>query len=676
MGAMTPGQAKWIWYPGEFEFWLNQRVASARYQKGGLIPPFWRVDVCYSSITFLKTVELEKPETVYVFAQGEYNVHLLGEARPILNPQNGFPMEAGRHQITVKVFNTESFPAIYVTGETVVSDESWLTGCGDDNWIFAVGWNFTDRQNPPCGFALSVEPVFEYQLLDNGLLDFGKEIMGYLQLDGAVGPGFVKIIYGESQEEALSDTDAYQFDIWEPSHGQSYRFPIAKAFRYIRLSPNNAQCGKLTVYREMLDIPLKASLRSSDEQLNKIWETAQYTLHLNSREFFLDGIKRDRWVWSGDAVQSFLLNFYSFFDIDINRRTLRLLAGKPPVSNHINHIMDYTFFWVIGLYDHYVYTGDMVFLREIYSKMEALLDFCLGRRNADGMMEGLYGDWVFIDWAPMDNGGAVCAEQILFGEALYRASKISAALGLFAEEKKYSQLAKKLKSNIFKLFWKEDKGFIHSVKQGEPDGVVLKYPAIFALLFGWLDKEKKTVAEAVLLSGKIPPITTPYMQFYKLMALGQAGYFTEMLDEIKAYWGGMLDEGATTFWEQYLPRESGAAHFAMYDEPFGRSLCHAWGGGPGYLLGRYFLGVSPTKPGYEEYEVRPILAGLPFIEGTVPTPYGEIAVFADEKKVTVKGNGSVGKLILPGAPKPAVSGKQVKQRIVNIGKNETVTVEV
>ena len=37
-------------------------------------------------------------------------------------------------------------------------------------------------------------------------------------------------------------------------------------------------------------------------------------MHLTTREFFIDGIKRDRWVWSGDAIQSYLMNYYLFFD--------------------------------------------------------------------------------------------------------------------------------------------------------------------------------------------------------------------------------------------------------------------------------------------------------------------------------------------------------------------------
>ena len=54
-----------------------------------------------------------------------------------------------------------------------------------------------------------------------------------------------------------------------------------------------------------------------------------------------------------------------------------------------------------------------------------------------------------------------------------------------------------------------------------------------------------------------------------------------------------------------------------------------------YLLGRYCLGVAPLKPGFAEYEVKPCLGGLEWMEGDVPAPFGRIHVRADGKSATV-----------------------------------------
>ena len=113
---------------------------------------------------------------------------------------------------------------------------------------------------------------------------------------------------------------------------------------------------------EYLPLEYKGSFHCSEEIINKVWDVAAYTFHLNSREFFLDGIKRDRWVWSADAYQSLFVNRYLFFDKEIEKRTLIALGGKQPFKVHINTIMDYSFFWIISLYEYYKTYGDKDFL--------------------------------------------------------------------------------------------------------------------------------------------------------------------------------------------------------------------------------------------------------------------------------------------------------------------------
>ena len=57
------------------------------------------------------------------------------------------------------------------------------------------------------------------------------------------------------------------------------------------------------------------------------------------------------------------MNYYLYFDnrnCDKNHVALR---GKDPVTSHINTIMDYTFYWFLGIYDYYLYTGDKTFIQ-------------------------------------------------------------------------------------------------------------------------------------------------------------------------------------------------------------------------------------------------------------------------------------------------------------------------
>ena len=151
------------------------------------------------------------------------------------------------------------------------------------------------------------------------------------------------------------------------------------------------------------------------------------------------------------------------------------------------------------------------------------------------------------------------------------------------------------------------------------------------------------------------------MRFYELEALCALGEQKHVLNEIRDYWGGMIKLGATTFWEKYNPAEKNPDLLAMYGRPFGKSLCHAWGASPIYLLGKYYLGVKPTSPGYQTYLVEPCLGGLQWMEGDVPTPEGKIHLYCSAKEIKVKADSGTGTLRFKSSTKPVCKGIEIRQ---------------
>ena len=385
-------------------------------------------------------------------------------------------------------------------------------------------------------------------------------------------------------------------------------------------------------------------------------------MDLTTREFFMDGIKRDRWTWSGDAIQSYLMNYYLRFDLDCVKRTIRQLRGKDPVTAHVNTIMDYTFYWFKSILDYYQYSGDVAFVKEIFPRMVTLMNYCMIRTNTDGLMEGQPDDWIFVDWVdfPMHKRGTLCFEQILFVEAL-RAMAVCCTICEDEDDGYYQMEAERTLKKVKELFWSEQHhAFLHAIEDGQMNPQITKFPNMFAILYDLVsEEEKQQMMQSVILNKDIPAITTPYMRFYELAALCEMGLQKEVLPEIKAYWGGMLREGATSFWEKYNPEETGCQHLAMYGRPYGKSLCHAWGASPVYLMGKYYLGVKPTKPGYAEYEVKPTLGGLEWMEGEVPTPFGKVYVKMDARQVTVRSDGGKGTLLVDGKRIEIPVGKEI-----------------
>lgn len=661
----------WIWYPGDFEIWQHNKISLRREDRQCVFPPFWKLDNFYVSVKFKKELDLEKPEKVTVFSDGNYSIGLDRNMCINTNLRDTFTIPTGKHTLIVFAVNQFTIPSIYVKGETFVSDASWEVSYSNYDWLKVGYWNLDEVEVPPSRFRLPTKEIFPLgkEKNENSILaDFGKDVYANLKFSNVTGSGKLTVYYGESLEEAHSKDRCVLLDTCIIEEGnQTYTLPL-RAFRYANIHfDKNIILEDISALFEYLPLEYRGNFKCSNDRLNGIWEISRYTLHLNTREFFLDGIKRDGWVWSGDAYQSFLLNYYAFFDEAVNRRTLIALRGKDPVTGHINTILDYSFYWFLGLYDHYFYTGDIEFIKQNYTKMLTLMDFCLNRRNSSGMMEGLPGDWVFIDWAEFDKTGEVSAEQMLLFRSFEIMSEFSRLLGHEEKHNEYAILANELKSKIIEIFWNDHLGgYVTTRVNGKCSSQVTKHANIFALQFGLSSEEQiASIKQNVLLNDLIQKIKTPYFRFYELNALCELGEHSIVLKEMLDYWGGMLDLGATTFWEEYDPNLKGAEHYAMYGNPFEKSLCHAWGASPIYILGRYFLGVRPLKPGYEAFEVKPSLGSLQWIEGTVPTPKGDIFVYMDKTTIRVKHTSYSGILVFDSEIVPTMSTGVIK----SIGQN-------
>ena len=684
----TTYKATWIWYPGDFEVWLGNKFNNRRTERGAMFPPFWKQDSHWTTVEFSKTVILERKETISIKTEGMFNLMIDGKLQ--FGMPEHFDIEAGEHKINIKIHNPSTPPALFIEGETINTDSTWLATYEDKIWIDENGiahgsgiyvpaaqWMFNSADTPPSKYQLCrkhCEHINSESINNKGILyDFGKETFGYLKFSDIRGVGNLYIYYGESREEALDKEycetlDRIQF---EESANDNRNFTVngSKAFRYVYIETDDTlKYDNVSMdyeYAPFLE-DNSGMFKCNDELINKIWEIGAYTMDLTTREFFVDGIKRDRWTWSGDAIQSYLMNYYLRFDNECVKRTIRQLRGKDPVTAHINTIMDYTFYWFKSVYDYYLYTGDVDFVREIYPRMQTMMEYVLNRTNHNGMAEGKDDDWIFVDWVdfPMHKRGTLCFEQILFCKSLETMQMCASVLldkpldnppqgSIKPEEyakdvQRYSELANSLRDKLKPTFWDDKKkAFKHAIEDGIMNEQITKFPNMFAIIYDYLsEEEKKDVMTSVMLNPEIEDITTPYMRFYELEALCQMGMQEQVIKEIRDYWGGMIKQNATSFWEKYNPNDKGRQHLTMYGRPYGKSLCHAWGASPIYLIGKYYLGVQPTKAGYEEYIVKPTLGDLEWMEGDVPTPYGKIHIYMDKKIIRIYSNGGNGKLIV------------------------------
>ncbi len=595
---MSQSDARWIWYPGDLELFHGMKQNFSRVERGCAWPAFWKSEGFRQRVVYRREYELPCRTTFTVYgAPGLLGyVQVNGDKYPL----NRTIACEGRVSVTVHAACIGCVPAVYVDGEIICSD---------------TGWTVDDYCQPPVPAASNryfthpeqrvdtwpmlereYEPVGTEEVNGGTLVAFATELTAQLEVrplrEGADLP---TVYLGESRAEALDTALCYYFCRPDP---RTLRCP-RQAVRYAYVPGLNPDEVAVRAFHQYVDVPVRAWFRCEDEELNRIFEVAAHTFSLCCDVFFLDGVKRDKWIWSGDAYQSLFVNQYLTGDREIEQRTLTALRGNDPVTTHINTIVDYSLLWLLGVAEHCEAYGDRDYLRWMWPKMESLMALLLSQRDDEGFLVGRERDWVFVDWADFDRDGPLCAEQVYLAAAL----GVMARLAPPEQAAYYREQRDRLLSAIERRFWDEEKGaYIDSFTSGRRH--VTRHANILAIVFELVSGDRqKRIAQQVLFNPEVPRITTPYFRFFELDALCRLGYLREVLGEIKAYWGGMLKLGAVTFWEEYDPELPLERQYAMYGDPYGKSLCHAWAASPIYLLSRYFVGLREDAASPSGYRV-------------------------------------------------------------------------
>lgn len=468
------------------------------------------------------------------------------------------------------------------------------------------------------------------------ILDFGKEIQGGLEIITSINNknpvGKVRIRFGESVAETMSDIGGKggatndhamrDFIVTLPWLG---RLTVGDSgFRFVRIdvmdTDTEVEIKEINAAFAYRDIPYLGSFRCNDERLNRIWLTGAYTVHLNMQDYLWDAIKRDRLVWVGDLHPEVMTINTVFGYNDVVPKSLDLARDITPLPAWMNGISSYSMWWIIIHRDWYLYQGNLEYLKEQQEYMSLLLKLLSEKTDKDGK-EILDGNR-FLDWPSSKNPEAIHAGLQSMMVITFEAGKeISRILGDKDTEALCQSTLKKLRKYV-------------------PAITSSKQAASLLGLSGLIAPEKAN--DEVLAKNGVHGMSTFY-GYYMLNARAKAGDYKGALDNIREYWGAMLDLGATTFWEDFdigwmknaaridevVPEDKidvHASYGAYCYRGYRHSFCHGWASGPTTWLSRYVLGVEPLEAGCKKIRITPNLGDLEWVEGTFPTPYGVIEI--------------------------------------------------
>ncbi|RPH29160.1 sugar hydrolase [Buttiauxella warmboldiae] len=467
--------------------------------------------------------------------------------------------------------------------------------------------------------AASVQDFFKQDFFqgEHVIIDFGKHCVGYLEFAcEAAGsppdaPAHLQFIFGETLAEVVEPFSDYsgwlssswlqQQDCYLDELPHHMRLPRRYCCRFLRINVVAlSRKFQLRFTSLKLDTVTSASLAqlptcsSNDKQLQRIDEVAVHTLKNCMHDVFEDGPKRDRRLWLGDLRLQALVNDVTVKNYDLVKRCLYLFAAmtredgmvsanifvKPQLIADDTFLFDYALFFVDVLQEYVAVTDDRETLAELWSLAWRQIELALERVAQNGIVRDSADWWSFIDWHEELNKQAAsqgvliyCLSKALILARDYDVSKVSLL------EEKISWL----KAAAQRELWDAQSGFYTS---GESQQVSCASQVWMVLAdVGTPEKQRSLLKRLKSHPPKIQ-MNTPYMMHHYVAALLQVNEMEQATQEIKNYWGAMLEYGADTFWELFDPKRP---DFSPYGSKLINSYCHAWSCTPSWFIRKYLL---------------------------------------------------------------------------------------
>jgi alpha-L-rhamnosidase len=373
--------------------------------------------------------------------------------------------------------------------------------------------------------------------------DFGDEFSGRLvMISQTQVPVTVQLSYGESLDEVNGSPYLGTQTVVIPALGRAVG--PKGGYRYAKVTflqgPSQIILGD--IYSDKIYYPVShlGFFDSSDELLNKIWELGEKTVQVGMQVHIWDAPKRDRLPYSGDGYVISSAIGHTFADRFFVENTIDRLA-QAAGSSDVNGIPGYDAMWILMLAEDYRRYGNFLFLKGESGFLKSLLTRMEAEIGPGDLFRFPPDAYPFFDWSqnlepPVVTEGASIGTHLEFiigfqeGAWLLRQLSDSTA-------NHYTEVANRLQD---------------SARQAFLDPATNTYGPYWqinamAILSGTATPEQIPSIWNAVLSQPSPFWVTPFLNYFVLNALTQAGYRQVALQLVRSYWGGWWMKARTVF---------------------------------------------------------------------------------------------------------------------------------
>jgi len=554
----------------------------------------------------------------------------------------------------------------------------------EDNFdeVDSTKWNgLSDIKLEPAVTAAKVieeiKPITITKLSNSYLVDFGKNMSGYVKIKADVPNSVVKVKYSEllNADGTINAVSTFHKPVCSYTVGEEQTEFIPKffytGFRYVEVV---GYVGELTNDQILAcfvseDLDVTGRFTSSNERLNLIFDMYKQSQQSNIVNLYTDCPQREKGGWSGDASvtkesAALLLNDYTSAENFIRNSMKNIYPNGQPfilLPTPITTVQGsgetskndppWTSAYFVFPYETYMQTGDKYYIEIAYDGLVKIFNYYKTLdTNRDYIVENnTYGDWVGYD----NQAGKVSRDFLSAGYTYYSGKLLSQMAEIIGKDHTdLDQYLLKMNEALIKKYYKQT-FFSNNVEASNA----------LALDFNLVPQNDiNTIIESLVknvVDSKNTIMTGVLGTKSMYDALSQANQHKVLLDTTinpnKQSFGYMLDNGATTLWE----------YWDVFGETFNSKLepknvgqwdsqNHAMmGGGLGTWVFKGLGGITQTKAAYQEITFRPgVESELTYVNSEIDTVIGKVkSDWTNENgefnwTINVPAN-SQGKVILP-----------------------------
>ena len=508
------------------------------------------------------------------------------------------------------------------------------------------------------------------------LLDQSRTTMAYPIIETSGGAGStVRLTYAEALVDAggnkgnRNDVEGRTIrgvhDVFHPDGGRRVFQPLYwRTFRYVQLdvATGDAPLTLHDVRAIFTAYPLRERARFASDAswLTDVWRLDWNGARLGAFETYMDTPYYEQLQYVGDTRIQALISLYMSGDdrlvrqaiehFDVSRIPEGLTASRYP-SALPQIIPPFSLIYVAMVHDYHMLRDDPAFVRQRLAGIRGILDWYQRYVDRTGLLAPMpY--WNYVDWARSWDGGVPpgaftghsATISFLYAYALQRAADLEGDVGVPAMATAYRRRADAVLAATRTRAWDSARRLFRDAPES---ATFSQQTNVLAVLAGAVaPPEQGALMERVLADSSLTRATY-YFSFYLFEAMRRAGLAGRLIDQL-APWREMLRLGLTSTPENPEPT---------------RSDTHAWAAHPNYELLATVLGVRPASQGFRTVRIEPSLGPLPWAEGRIPHPAGDIDVSLTRmargiRVVVTLPPGLNGEFVWAGRTRPLRPGRQ------------------